>query len=132
MCSLLALPLALEHGGNIITSWLVHQTAALEIGHRRNAGAAWYQYDGGGVLKDHAEDDIVGAFGAVDDNAGRAHAEVGSAFGHLKARIDARAALANLDIKTIVAIETLLDRSVIASELELVFPLQLQRHLFEA
>ena len=96
-----------------------------------DAGAVWHQDDGRGVLKDHAEDDIVRTFGAVDDNAGRAHAKVGSAFGHLGARIDARAALAKRDLEAIVAIESLLDRSVIAGELELMFPLELQRDLIE-
>jgi hypothetical protein len=53
------------------------------------------------VLKGHSEDNIIATFGAVDENGGRAHAEVGSTFGHLEARIDARAALAKRDFESI-------------------------------
>jgi hypothetical protein len=42
-----------------------------------------------------------------------------------------RAALANRDIEANIATESLFDRSAIAGELELMFPLQLQRQLFE-
>ena len=96
-----------------------------------DARAVRHQDDSRGVLKDHTEDDVARTLGAVDENAGRAHAEVGSPFGYLGARIEARTALAKLGLQAAVAIESLVDRSVIARELELVFPLQLERDLIE-
>ena len=96
-----------------------------------DAGAVRHQDDGWRVLKDHAEDDVVRTHGAVDEHAGRAHAEIGIPLGHFGARIEPRTTLAKLDLQAAVAIESLLDRSVIARELELVFPLELQRDLIE-
>jgi hypothetical protein len=96
-----------------------------------DAGAVRHQDDGCGVLKDHSEDNIIGTFGVVDEDAGRAHAEVGSTFGHLEARIDAGATLAKRDFESIVAIKSFLDRRIIACELKLMFPFQLQRYLIQ-
>jgi hypothetical protein len=45
--------------------------------------------------------------------------------------VDIGAALADGDVETGVAIETLLERRVIASELELMFPFELQRYLIQ-
>ena len=57
--------LTFEHRGDVVAAGNIHQPPALQVGDRADPGAVRHQDDGRGVLKDHAEDDIVGAFGAV-------------------------------------------------------------------
>ena len=67
----------------------------------------------------------------IAQNAGAAHAEIRFAAGNRFGDVDVGATLADSDVETGIAIETLLQRRVIASKLELVLPFQLQRHLVE-
>ena len=56
--------------------------------------------------------------------------KVDVAVGQLRLRHDLDAALDNGDIETLIGIETLVDRCVVAGELRLREPLQLQTHRF--
>src|SRR6202007_637191 len=89
------------------------------------------QEDGCGMLKDDADDDVVPALDAVDENAGRAHAEVGSPIGDLCARVHTRPSFANRDIESVLAVKALFEGGIVAGELELVFPLQLKRDIIQ-
>ena len=61
--------LGFEHRREVVAVGSVHQTAALEVRQRRDAGAARHQQDRCGVLKDDAEHDQVAAASPVDQNA---------------------------------------------------------------
>jgi hypothetical protein len=62
---------------------------------------------------------------------GAADSEIRFAAGNRFGDIDIGTALADGDVETGVAMETLLERRVVASELELMLPFELQRYLIQ-
>ena len=80
------------------------------------------------MLKNGGQHDDVLATRAGDERAGGAHPEIGSAGYDVLDGVHVGPALANLDLESGIAIETLLEGGIIAGELELVTPLELQGH----
>ncbi len=114
--------LVLQHRCEVVISRPIHQAVPFQFGDRADAGAIRCQDDSSGVLKNHGEDDRVGSLSAIQQNAGRADAKVGTACRDRGTRIHAGTSLANFDLKAVLAIESLLDCGVVTRELELVLP----------
>src|SRR3981189_1030541 len=89
------------------------------------------QNDSRGALEDRGQHDQAAALRPVAKNTGAADPEIRFAAGNRFGDIDIGTALADGDVETGVAIEALLERRVVASELELMLPFELQRYLIE-
>jgi hypothetical protein len=83
------------------------------------------------VLEDGGQNDQPAAQSPLPQNAGAADAEIRTAAGNRLSDVDAGTALADSDVETSVAIETLLKRCILAGKLKLVFPFELHRYLIE-
>ena len=116
---------------DVVTVGRIHQGMPFQLGDRTDAGAMRRQNDPGGVLKDHGDNNVFFALIVVEQKAARADAEICTACGHCGAGIHARAPLANFDLEAVLAIKPFLDCGVVARELELVRPLELERHTVE-
>jgi hypothetical protein len=81
------------------------------------------------MLKDHSEDHEPRGFQLLKQNAGRANSEVGLAALNGLHGIDIGSTLANFDIKARVPVITPLERRVVAGELKLMLPFELQGNL---
>ena len=75
--------------------------------------------------------DQVATRGPFAQNIGAAGTEIRLAAGDCLGNVDIGTALADGDVETGVAVETLLKRRVVAGELKLVLPFELQGNLFE-
>jgi hypothetical protein len=83
------------------------------------------------LLEDNGQHDQAAALRPFTQNAGAADAEIRFAAGDRLSGVDIGAALADSDVEPGVAIVPLRERRVVARELELVFPFELQGYLFE-
>jgi hypothetical protein len=78
------------------------------------------------MLKDYCEDHKPRGFQLLKQNACRANSEICFAALNGLHGIDIGATLANFDIKAHVSVITLLERRVVAGELKLMLPFELQ------
>jgi hypothetical protein len=102
-----------------------------QIGQGVDARPARHQDVSGGMLEDDAQHHHFRLAGLGQDHAGRANAEIGLARTDIGHRVDSDAALTDFDVEAGVAVKAFLQRDVVAGELKLMQPLQLQRDLFQ-
>src|SRR5207244_442467 len=93
-------------------------------------GAARDQDDGGRTLENGGQHDQPAAGGPFAQHVGAAGAEIRLAAGNGFGDVDVRTAFTDGNVETGVAVEALFKRSVVAGELELVFPFELQGYRF--
>ena len=124
-------PFVLQHRGDFIAARRVHQRAAAQIRDASDIGPARHQNDGRGVLEDDGQHDQVAAHHPLAQNAGAADAEIRFAAGNRFGGVDIGSAFADGDVETSITVKALLQRRVVARELELVFPFELQGYLIE-
>jgi hypothetical protein len=94
----------LQHRREVVVPRPIHQAMPLQFGDRADAGAIGHEDDGGGMLENHSDDDRVGPLCIVQQNAGRADAEVGVAGRQSGVGIDRWTAFANFDLKALLAV----------------------------
>src|SRR6202035_5384472 len=109
----------------------VHERTAAQIRHAADVRPARNQNDGRGTSEDGGQHDQPAAHRPFAQNAGAADAEIRLAAGNRFGDIDTGTAFANGNVEARVAVETLLKRRVVASELKLVLPFELQRYRIE-
>ncbi len=88
-----------------------------QIRHAGDVRPSRNQHDGRGTLEDGRQHDQPAAQRPVTQNAGGADPKIRFAAANRFRDIDTGAALADGDVKTCIAIEALLKRRVVASEL---------------
>ncbi len=119
---------AKQHRVDILAAACVHEAMVLQAMHAAHVGGpARHQDDGGGMLEHGRQDDHLSSAGTIDQGARGAHAEVGPPFDNIADDVDVGTARDDGDVQPGVTVEALFGRRVIARELELVVPLQLQR-----
>ncbi len=124
-------PFALQHRGDLVASWHVHQRTAAQIRHAVDVRPARNQNDGRGALEDSRQHDQPAAHRPFAQNADAADAEIRLAAGNRFSDVDTGTAFADGNVEARVAVETLLKRRVVASELKLVLPFELQGYLIQ-
>lgn len=122
---------ALQHRGDVVASRRIHQRSATQIDHAADVRPTRDQDDGRGMLEYGGQHDQPTAGSPVAQNACAADAEICGAAGNGLGGIDSRATFSNSDVETGVAVEALLKRLIVACELKLMLPLELNRDRIE-
>ena len=123
--------LALEHGRDLIAARSVHEPPAAQIRYACDVRPARHQDDDRRVLEDGCQHDEPATKLPFAKDTGAADTEIGLAAGNLFGDVDSGTALADRDVEPSVAVEPSFKGRVVAGELKLVFPFQLQRNLIE-
>src|SRR5258705_6929650 len=124
-------PFALQHRGDLVASRRIHERSATQIRHAADVCPTRDQDDGRGTLEYGGQHDQPAPRSPVTQNAGAADPEICLAAGNRFSDVDSRTALADGDVETRVAVEALFKCLVIAGELKLMLPFELQGHCIE-
>ena len=128
---ILAQPRAAQVGQELVGMGFEHDAPPLEVVHRLDVSITPGEQDKGGMLEDHPEHDDRRALLAGKQQGAGADAEIGMPFHHLPCRVGGRVRLDQADVQPHLAVEALLERGIVARELELVLPLQLEGDALE-
>jgi len=118
-------------GEDLVGMRLDHEALAGEVVHGADVGVAPGGEDEGRVLEDHGQRHHRFALGAGQEQRRIGDAELRAAVEDFLDRIGVRPGLADVDLQPRIAVVALFLRGVVAGELELVLPFQLQDDLLQ-
>ena len=119
-------PFALQHRDDVVASGRIHERSATQIRHAADVCPTRDQDDRCGTLEYGGQHDQPAACSPFTQNAGAADPEICLAVGDCPRDVYIRAAFSNGNVQARIDVEALLKRLIIAGELKLMLPFELQ------